>query len=37
MYSLVNPYPAKLNNVHFQPLDVVSRSRDPQRQVAENA
>ena len=33
---LINPYPAKLNNLNFQPLEVVSRYRDPQLQVAEN-
>ena len=34
--SLINPYPAKLNNLNFQPLEFVSRYRDPQLQVAEN-
>ena len=33
---VINPYPAKLNNLNFQPLEVVSRYRDPQLQVAEN-
>ena len=28
--------PAKLNNLNFQPLEVVSRYRDPQLQGAEN-
>ena len=32
----VNAYPAKLNNFNFQPLEVVSRYRDPQLQEAEN-
>ena len=32
----VNPYPAKLTYLHFQPLEVVSRYRDPQPQVVEN-
>ena len=32
----VTRYPAKLNNINFQPLEVVSRYRDPQLQVAEN-
>ena len=32
----INPYPAKLNNLNFQPLEVVPRYRDPQLQVAEN-
>ena len=32
----VNPYPAKLIYLNFQPLEVVSRYRDPQLQVAEN-
>ena len=31
-----NPYPVKLNHLNFQPLEVVSRYRDPQLQVAEN-
>ena len=30
------PYPAKLGNLNFQPLEVVSRYRDPQPQVVEN-
>ena len=34
--KLFNLYPAKLNNLNFQPLEVVSRYRDPQLQVAEN-
>ena len=32
----ISPYPAKLLYVHFQPLEVVSRYRDPQLQVGEN-
>ena len=32
----INPYPAKLINLNFQPLEVVSRYRDPQPQVVEN-
>ena len=32
----INPYPPKLNYLNFQPLEVVSRYRDPQIQVAEN-
>ena len=31
-----NPYPAKLIHLNFQPLEVVSRYRDPQPQVVEN-
>ena len=31
-----NPYPAKLINLNFQPLEFVSRYRDPQPQVVEN-
>ena len=34
--SFVNPYPAKWIYLYFQPLEVVSRYRDPQLQVAEN-
>ena len=30
------PYPAKLNSSIFHPLEVVSRHRDPQLQMAEN-
>ena len=33
---LLNPYPAKLLYLNFHPLEVVSRYRDPQLQVAEN-
>ena len=29
-FNFVNPCPAKLNNLNFQPLAVVSRYRDPQ-------
>ena len=32
----VNPYPAKLIYLNFQPLEVVSRWRDTQPQVVEN-
>ena len=32
----IDPYSAKLNNLNFHPLEVVSRYRDPQLQVAEN-
>ena len=32
----VNPYPAKVTYLNFQPLEAVSRCRDPQLQVAEN-
>ena len=31
-----NPYPTKLIYLNFQPLEVVSRYRDPQPEVAEN-
>ena len=34
--SCLNPYPANLNYLHFQPLEVVSRYRDPQPRVVEN-
>ena len=30
-----NPYPAKLIYLHFYPLSVVSRYRDPQLQMGE--
>ena len=33
---VINPYPAKLNYLNFQPLEAASRYRDPQLQVAEN-
>ena len=36
MPTSINPPPAKLNNLKFHPLEVVSRYRDPQLQVAEN-
>ena len=29
-------YPAQLSHLHFQPLEVVSRYRDPQPRVLEN-
>ena len=36
-YSVVNSYSAaKLIYLNFQPLEVVSRCRDPQPQVVEN-
>ena len=34
--AYINPYPAKLFFLNFQQLEVVSRYRDPQPQVAEN-
>ena len=33
---IINHYSAKLNNLNFQPLEFVSRYRDPQLQLAEN-
>ena len=33
---LIHPYSPKLIYLNFQPLEVVSRYRDPQLQVAEN-
>ena len=33
---LFNPLTAKLFNLNFHPLEVVSRCRDPQLQVSEN-
>ena len=32
----IHPYPFKLIYLYFQPLEVVSRYRDPQPQVVEN-
>ena len=32
----LNPYSAKVIYLNFQPLEVVSRCRDPQPQVVEN-
>ena len=32
----VNPWGAKLNNLIFHPLEIVSRYRDPQLQLSEN-
>ena len=32
----LNPCTAKLNNLSFHPVEVVSRYRDPQLQVVEN-
>ena len=34
-HSSIDPYSAKLIYLNFQPLEVVSRYRDPQPQVAE--
>ena len=34
--GVLNPYPAKVIYLHFLPLEVVSRYRDPQPQVGEN-
>ena len=36
LYNKVNPYPAKLIYLNFHSLEVVSRYRNPQLQVAEN-
>ena len=33
---MINPLTAKLFNLNFHPLEVVSRLRDPQLQVSEN-
>ena len=35
-YKCINPYPAKVIYLNFQPLEVVDRYRDPQPQVVEN-
>ena len=35
-HGRITPYPAKVIYLNFQPLEVVSRYRDPQPQVAEN-
>ena len=35
-FCFVNPYPANLIHLNFHPLEVVSRYRDTQLQVAEN-
>ena len=32
----VNPYPAKLIDLNFQPFEIVSRYRDPQPKLVEN-
>ena len=32
---IINPYPAKVIYLGFQPLEVVSRYRDPQPEVVE--
>ena len=34
--TMIDPYPAKLMHFNFQPLEVLSRYRDPQPQVIEN-
>ena len=34
--DIFNPLTAKLFNLNFHPLEVVSRWRDPQLQVSEN-
>ena len=36
MRHVIDPYPAKLIYLNFQPLEVVSRYRDPQPQAVEN-
>ena len=36
LYWLINPLTAKLFNLNFHPLEIVSRWRDPQLQVSEN-
>ena len=36
VFQRFNPLTAKLFNLNFNPLEVVSRSRDPQLQVSEN-
>ena len=36
LFTNLNPYPAKINNLYFHPLLVVSRYSDPQLQVTEN-
>ena len=35
-WNIFNPYAAKLIYLNFQPLEVVSRYRDPQPQVVED-
>ena len=35
-FDFFNPYPAKLMYLNLQPLEVMSRYRDPQPQVVEN-
>ena len=35
-WFIINPYPVKFFYLNFQPLEVVSRYRDPQLEVAEN-
>ena len=36
LYHHIDPYPAEVIYLNFQPLEVVSRYRDPQPQVVEN-
>ena len=36
MWIYINPYPAMIIYLNFQPLEVVSRYRDLQPQVVEN-
>ena len=36
MFTTIQSFSAKLFNLYFQPLEVVSRWRDPQLQVSEN-
>ena len=36
LFQRFNPLTAKLFNLNFHPLEVVSRWRDPQLQVSEN-
>ena len=35
-HIIINPYPAMSIHLNFQPLEVVSRYRDPQPEVVEN-
>ena len=34
--AIINPFPAKLSYLIFQPIKVVSRYRDPKLQVCDN-
>ena len=34
-WAIIKPHPAKLNNLIFHPLEIVSRYHEPQLQVAE--